>query len=119
MDYLKKYGKTAIIIGGIVLLYISLLAVTHNLGILKLSSIGKINFVVMAISLFLGGFMRGKKASKKGYLEGLKLGGIVVGVLFIINILCYRHVDLYVFLYYIVLIVSSIIGSMIGINLRR
>lgn len=119
MNNLKKFGKPSLFIGTTLICYVLLLSLFHNLGILKLASLGKINFVAMSLFMFLLGFSRGKKASKKGYLEGLKIGGIAVAVLFLLNILFTRHFDLYVVLYYLVLLTSAVIGSMIGINLRR
>lgn len=119
MNNLKKYAKPVGILAGSLFIYILMLSVLHYFGIAKLRTIGNINFVVMAIIMFLGGVFLGKKTSKKGYLEGLKLGGFLVVIMLIINLVAFRHFDLYVVLYYLVLIASSVIGSMIGINLHH
>lgn len=119
MNNLKKYAKTAIGVPIFLILYILVLSLLHYFGLMKLSTVENVNFVVMAIIAFIGGFLSGKKASKKGYLEGLKTGGYFAGILLFINIIFFRHFDLYVVLYYLVLVVSSTIGSMIGINLKR
>ncbi len=119
MEKLKKYLKPTIKIVIISVLYLALLTLLSHTGILSLTTISKINFSLVALISFMGGVHKGKKASKKGYLEGLKLGGIAIMILFVLNILFYRTFNLYVFLYYLVILVGSIIGSMIGINLHR
>ncbi len=119
MSNIKKYIKPAIFFSVSLVAYLAVMSVFHYFGVMKLASVGTVNFVVMAIILFLGGIYMGKKTSKKGYLEGLKLGGVVVVLSFASNIILVRHFDLYVVLYYFVLAVAATIGSMIGINLRH
>lgn len=119
MDKIIKRIKKPILLAVGLLLYLLTLSLLNYLGAMSLSFAVKLNFVFMAVLMFIFGLSFGKKASKKGYLEGLKLGGIAALVLFILNIIFYRNFDLQLFLYYLVLIASSTIGSMIGINLRR
>lgn len=119
MNNLKKYFKPSVFFFSTVLIYILILSSLHHSGLLALAKISTVNFVIMAVLSFVGGLVLGKKASKNGYLEGLKFGGILAFILFILNVLFYRHFDLYVVLYYLVLLVSSVIGSMIGINIRH
>lgn len=119
MEKIKKLIKPSCLIIGSMLLYILILSGLHYIGVIKLSSIVKINFVVIASIMFAGGLLLGKKATKKGYLEGLKLGSIFLVIIFLLNVIFYRHFDLYVVLYYLIILVGSTIGSMIGINLRH
>lgn len=119
MNSIKKYLKPAIFTVVSLILYILILCVFHYFGVMKLSSIGTVNFVVMAILTFMVGIFLGKKTSKKGYLEGLKFGSVLAILLILANIIFYRHIDLYVFLYYLLLVVSPTIGSMIGINMHH
>lgn len=119
MDKLKKYLKPVVLFLGTFVFYLLLLLLLNYTGVIKLGSIVKINFVVISVITLLLGVIEGKKTSKKGYLEGLKLGGIVVAILFLLNLLFYRTFNVYILLYYLVIVVSSTIGSMIGINLKR
>lgn len=119
MNNVKKYLFRTVFFAGVAIVYLLLLSLLHHFGVLHLSNISTINFVVIAILSLLVGLMMGKKTSKKGYLEGLKLGGIAILILGVLNVLFYRHFDLYVFLYYLVILASSTIGSMVGINLRH
>lgn len=119
MQKLKSFIKPTIFLLITFILYLALLVIFHYSGLLKLQSVAKINFIVVSLVTFVVGISKGKKTSKKGYLEGLKLGLIVVGILFLLNTIFYRSFSLYLLLYYSVILASSTIGSMIGINLKR
>lgn len=119
MEKVKKYIKHALIMLGTVVLYLGILLVLAYTGAMGLKGIFIMNSIVMTILLLIFGMRTGKKASKKGYLEGLKIGGITVMVLLLANLIFYRSFSLVLFLYYLVLIASSTIGSILGINLKR
>ena len=70
------------------------------------------------MALFIGGLYIGRKSMKKGFLEGLKLGIIFSLFLIIFNYLGLGNgFKLKYILYYTILIISSIFGSIIGINI--
>lgn len=118
MKYVKKYS----IILGIMLLIIllSTLFVTilnyFNISKKGLTSILKI--ITILISMFIGGIMIGKKSNKKGYLEGLKLGLLFSFLLFIFNLILGNFTIKNLF-YYLILIMTTTFGSMIGINKNK
>ncbi len=120
MKTLKKYGKTLGIFLGMVLLLCAILA-CFNLGdILYTKSTDIIIMVGMILIFAFIGFTFGKKAPAKGYLEGLKIGVSLIFLLVIINLLFYQTgFSLSRFIYYVVLILSSTLGSMIGINRKE
>lgn len=69
------------------------------------------------ISLFIGGVYLGKHSSRKGWLEGLKLGGTIIIILFMINYLGFGYkLSLKIFIYYLILLLSITLGSMFGIR---
>ena len=78
-------------------------------------------FIILMIIIFLiMGYQFGKKANKKGYIEGLKIGLCLILVLIFINLIFYNsNFSLERIIYYIVLILSSIMGSMLGINKKE
>jgi len=120
MKILKKYSKTLIffLITIFILSFIvSLLNITNTLY----SKGSEIITIIGMILLFaIIGIEYGKKAQEKGYLEGLKIGLSLIFVLIIINILFYRSgFSLERLIYYIVLILTSTLGSMIGINKKK
>ena len=119
MEKLKKYTRITLIWLAVILIYVLLLSVLNYTQILKYKTVIKMNFIVVAIVTFVFGILTGKTSTKKGYLEGIKLGSLVSTILFILNLILYRTFSLSILLYYLVIITSSTVGSMIGINLKK
>ena len=117
MKTLKKYGKTLGLFT-IIILLLSLIFSLFNLGGLMNFNTTSILFMILMIMIFLIiGYRFGKNAVKKGYIEGLKIGFCLILVLLFINVVFYKsNFSLERIIYYIVLILSSIMGSMLGIN---
>lgn len=84
-------------------------------GILKI-----LNIVVMFLGLFVGGFLTGRVANKKGYLEGIKFGGIMIVIILLLNLLVFKNkFNLLNILYYLLLLVTSSFGGIVGISKRK
>lgn len=120
MKYLKKLGLS---IGWslLILFILTFLTTVFNyFNLLSDSLMSFIKIVIPIISLFIGGIMMGKSSLKKGWLEGLKLGLVFSILFFILSILFFKYTFHFNnLLYYIIIITSSILGSMVGINRKR
>jgi len=119
MEKLKKYSRVIILSLGAFMVYLFSLVILNYFQIMKYNSIIKINFIVVAVITFFLGLISGRATNKKGYLEGLKQGFVISFLLFVLNLIFYRHFGLNIFIYYFIIIVSSTFGSMIGINLKK
>ena len=76
--------------------------------------------IIPTIALLIGGYYIGKKSIKKGFIEGLKLGLTFSIIIVIFNFLAFNNsFEVKYLLFYIILIISAILGSMIGINRKR
>ena len=76
-----------------------------------------IKVLIPSLALFIGGYKVGNNANKKGYIEGIKLSLIVIVLLFMFAYLGFNaSFSISLILYYIILIISSMLGAMIGIN---
>ncbi len=76
-----------------------------------------LNFIV---SVFIGGFVCGKRSLKKGWLEGLKYGFVFLIILSLLNVLGFSNgLSLKYFVFCSIILVSSILGGMIGIGFRH
>jgi len=120
MKYLKNLGLSFLYIIGAILVLTFITTIFSYFNILndKVTSIIKI--IIPIIAMLIGGFYIGKRSLKKGFLEGLKLGGIFSLVLIIFNYLALNNSFKFKYmLFYIILIISSILGSMIGINRKK
>ena len=120
MKTLKKYGKTFGIFLLCMILFIAILTCFNVGNIMHTKATDTIIMIGMILFFIIIGFEYGKKAQAKGYLEGLKIGASLILLLIIINLLFYQTgFSLSRFVYYVVLILSSTLGSMVGINKKK
>lgn len=120
MNYLKNLGISLLYIIGIIVFGTFLISLLNYINFLggKILSIFKI--LIPIIALFIGGFLIGKKSCKKGWLEGLKLSLIFLIILVIFNYLALNNgFEAKNLIYYLILIISTCFGSMIGINRKK
>lgn len=117
MNYLKKLGKSLIYVFSILLVGIFIITLLNYIGLLNGKIFSFFEILILIISLFIGGFIIGKNSKKKGWFEGIKLSIIIIVLFFIISYLAFKTLpELKTIIYYIIIITSSIIGSMIGIT---
>ena len=120
MKYLKKLGFSFLYIIGTILISTFIITLFNYFNIISDKVISIFKILIPVISLFIGGFYMGKRSINKGYLEGLKLGMIFSLFLIIFNFLAFSNsFKLKYLLFYSIIIISSIFGSMIGINKRK
>lgn len=116
----KKYGEAFLLVF-IFLGFFSMMSTL--LGYFNITSSKITEYLILfltMISLFIGGFFLGKKCEQKGWLEGIKIGSMVIFLFFLISYLGFdQGLNVKVCIYYLILLVSSILGSMIGINKKE
>ena len=117
MDNVKNY----LIAIGYFLLVVAVFAIVltifnyYDIVTNKLFKVVKV--LIPSLALFIGGYKVGNNANKKGYIEGIKLSLIVIVLLFMFSYLGFNaSFSISLILYYIILIISSMLGAMIGIN---
>ena len=77
-------------------------------------------FIFNLLAFFILGFKNGKKVNSKGYIAGLKMSGLFILVLIIINLFTAKNFfNIATFIYYLVLILAGTFGSMMGINKKE
>ena len=113
MKYFMKY-LGYYVISLILLIFICSLL---NLAGVNSTITNLILFIFNATLFFVFGLKSGKNANNKGFLEGLKIGGLFLLVLIIISLFTNKTIfSLSTFIYYLVLMLASIAGGSIGIN---
>lgn len=115
--FIIKYLKslTFIFIGLLLTTLIITLISYFNIFGTKIIKI--LEYLLIIISLFIGGVYIGKRSSNKGYIEGFKIGLITISILFIIGYLVLsKEINYKSLIYYLIIVISSILGSIIGIN---
>jgi len=116
MKYLKMIIKNIGITLLIILVSILLITLLNYFGILKGSILSIFKILIVIIAMFIGGFLTGKNSNSKGWLEGLKFG-LILSIMFIIfSLILKNNFEFKNLLYYLILTICSILGSMIGIS---
>ncbi len=115
IKYIKSLGY--IFLGLFITAFIITLISYFN--IFSTNTIKWFRLLFIITSFYIGGFYIGKKSSNKGYLEGLKISGITILILFIISCLGFnKGLNFKNIIYYLVIICSCVLGSITGINKR-
>lgn len=119
MTYIKNLGIAfGFTIGSLfgVTLIVTLL---HYINWIGSKTLSVLEIIIPLLSLLIGGFIIGKNSKQKGWLEGLKLGGLFLAFLILFQYLGLRiHFSVKTILFYALLSVSCVFGSMLGINKR-
>lgn len=74
-------------------------------------------FIANIILFFTLSFLNANKWKKRGLVEGLIIGMIFIFLMLIIKIILFSN-KLYIstFIYYLILLITSIFGGLIGVN---
>lgn len=120
MLFLKNSGK-ALGFSILFLLVLTFIVTLLNyVGLFSLSLVKIFSYITPFLSFFIGGVILGKKSITKGWLEGLKLGLISIVILFCFNFLALNQgYTIANFILYIIVFLGCILGSMIGINMKK
>ena len=115
---MKNLGISLLYFFSIIVLGCMFITLFNYFNILSSNIISILKFLIPLIGILVSGFVMGKNSSKKGYIEGLKLGSIIVIVLIVISLL-FNKFNVRSVIYYFVLLFSSILSSMFGINKKK
>lgn len=119
MSRLFQYLKTIGYMVGIILISIFLITILNYFNILSSSAVSYLKLIIILITTFSSGILIGKTAIKNGWLEGLKLGISIVLLMILFSYLGLDKTPTYKnIVYYIIIIITSILGGMIGISKR-
>lgn len=116
METIKKYSfRFLYTLMGIV---ISLLLITtlYHFNLISSNIYQALKFVLLLANILISGIILGKKTTSKGYLEGIKLGLFLIILFTLLTLLTGESLKLRILLYDMIILITSILGGMIGIN---
>lgn len=120
MEYLKKLAKSLIYMLSIILISTFLVTLLNYFNIFGAKFLAISKILIILISTFSGGFLIGKASKEHGWLEGIKLGTIFIILLSIFNyFIINQEFVITQIIYYLILIIGCILGSMLGINKKK
>lgn len=120
MLYLKKLSKSLGISIIILLVMTFIITLLNYINLINIKIVNAFSYITPFISFFIGGLLLGKTSINKGWLEGIKFGLVIIILSFIFNYLAFdQGFNISNVILYTITILSSIIGSMVGINLKN
>ncbi len=119
MNYLKKLGKIIITTLLSIIILGFILTILYYFDIINNNIYNIMKMVIVILSLFINAFFLGKNSTKYGLVEGLKLGAIFLIIMFIIKIFTSNSFDIRTVIYSIIILLTTSIGSVIGINKKE
>ena len=115
MNIFKKSKKSLLLLG-LTIIFLTVCSLLSYFNILGNTSSGIICMIYGMIFSYTIGFMFGKKREKNGYIGGLIAGIVLVLIIFLLSLILGNKINGMMFIYYLVLMFSSILGGMKGIN---
>lgn len=113
MNYWNKFIKP-ILFFSIYLISIPILLTIFNL--IKIETTRIILIITSSIIMLAIGFILGIKTNKNGYLNGLVLSSIIILSLLILSLIFRFNLNTNSIIYYVIMVISTILGSVLGIN---
>ncbi len=115
MENIKKYIISLGYTLGIILVFTIILTILNYFDLLGVKVINILKLIIPIIATIVGAYHVGNNSDRKGYQTGIKYG-ILLSIISFIFILIFSSINLLSFVYIIILILSSMIGSILGIN---
>lgn len=110
---MKKYLTFIIFPLGSLLILPIIFSIINLFGI----EISKIFYTLFTIIIMvISGFILGLNIKDKGYIKGLIYGSIISLTMFLLSFILMSDHSIYNILYYIIIIATTTLGTMIGIN---
>lgn len=116
MLFLKNCGKSVLYNLGSLMILTVLLTIINYFNLFNSSITNILKIVNMVLSILIGSFLLGKKSINKGWLEGIKYGLVISIILFAFN---YLALDRFNIIIYPIVLVTSMVGAVIGINYKK
>ena len=92
--------------------------ILNYFNILSQNTLSIFKLLIPIISITISSYKLGKNSKEKGYLEGIKIGLTIISS-FIIFVILLDKISIKSLLYYTILLLTSIISSMLGINRKK
>lgn len=119
MEKVKKYSMLALKFLGLFLIGSFILSV-FNYFFMSSKSIYIIGLIFLIILFLIFSFKEARISSSRGIITGLKVGLFLNTILIFINLILFQSSFKFLrLIYYIILLFSSLLGSIIGVNTKK
>lgn len=118
MTNIKKYLLSiAFTFLSIIVLFL-INTVLYYFNIISPNTYNILKIIFLLISVLINSFLLGRKSLRKGYLEGIKISLPII-LLFLIITLFNKLFTPKVLLLYLIILITSSFGSMLGISTKK
>lgn len=114
-NYLKYFGILLLSI----IIPIFILTIFNYFKIFSNNIIDTLKLIITLTSILINSFYLGKNSKSKGYIEGLKFGSLFIIFITLLNLILVNEFSLKILIYYLLIIITSMVGSTIGINKKN
>ena len=118
MNSLLKFFKGFLVFLVPFISLLLLVTIFYYFDILNQNTMKYMKFIILLLSCLLSGIYIGRKSISKGYLNGIKLSGFIILFLLVFNLFI-GSFKVSLLLYYTIIMITSTLGSMIGIGLMK
>lgn len=119
MKYLK-YLSISFLLTLFLILGLTFFITTLNyFDIISLKTLSIFKIIIPLVSIFIGGFYMGRKANKRGFLEGIKFALIFIIIFIVISFILDEIINSKDIIFYLIILITSVFGSMFGINTKK
>ena len=118
MIKIKNFSLSCLFIVCFVIILTFITTILNYFNIISDSTISIIEIITMSLSSLAGGIYLGINSKKGGYKNGIILGLIYSIFLILLDLIFFDFKFKYL-LFYLIIIISSMLGSIIGIQKNR
>ena len=118
MSSIKKFITQIFINILEIILFIFIITILYHFDLISEKIYSFLKLIILLISIFINSFSLGKKAINKGYDEGIKYGFILI-IISLLLTLIWNQFKIRIILYYGIVLLTSTLGSMIGISRKK
>lgn len=118
--FLIKYLKSLLYTIISILIFTIIITTLNYFNLISGKLLNILQILSMIISVIIGGYYLGKTSCSKGYIQGLKIGLIILTILIPLNLFIFKTpFKISIIIFYIIILISSILGSILGINKKK
>lgn len=114
----KTYLKCLLTFIITLLILLSITTILYYFDIINYNLVKYFKIITILLSAFISGLIRGFNSMNKGYINGIKLSGIIIAIIFIFSLIL-KEFNLSDLLYYIIIILTTTFGAMVGISKKQ
>lgn len=118
MGKIKNYLRGIVYFYILLIIYLIIITTLNYFNVFSYQTISIINFISMIILFMVIGFSIAIKSQKKGYINGLIIGGFNIVLFLFLAFILGDAPKLTAGIYFLILLLSSTIGGMFGINYK-